>query len=280
MTKRVTGPPPGSAIVAPHPPATASGSAPAPVAAAVSRPVLMSRVPTAADGMATAEDAGPGHRLKRLPILGAVLRRSLPRLLEASLIPNVVFYLSLVLLNAGVAMVAVACWSYGAVVRRVIRRQAIPGILLLAVVGLTLRTALSLWSGSEALYFVQPILTTVVIGGLFLVSILFGRPLVGRLAADFCPFAPEVATRPAVLRLFTGLTVLWAGVYLATALTTFVLLVTLPLAAFVATKTLACLAITGLGVFVTVSCCLRTAHREGLVFGHAATAPPIPVPIS
>ena len=44
---------------------------------------------------------------------------------------------------------------------------------------------------------------------------------VGRMAVDFCPIAPEVAARPGVVRLFTGLTALWAGVNLASAATTF-----------------------------------------------------------
>lgn len=226
-------------------------------------------------------DGGSG--LSRLPILGAVLRRSFPRLLEASLIPSLLFYLGLVLINAGAAMIAVICWSYGAVVRRLVNRQAIPAVLLLAIAGLTVRTALALLSGSEVIYFLQPIATTVVVAALFMGSLLVGRPLVARLAGDFCPLSPDVLTRPAVARLFTGLTVLWAGVYVASAVMTLTLLTTMPLAAFVATKTVVSLVITGAAVFVTVSCSLRTARREGLVFGRplvaVATVPASPLAV-
>ena len=127
-----------------------------------------------------------------------MLRRSLPRLLEASLIPSALFYLGLVLLNFAAAMIAVICWSFGAVVRRLLSRQAIPAVLLLAIAGLTVRTILAMLSGSAAVYFLQPIATTIVVAGMFLGSLVIGRPLVGHLAGDFCPLHPEVLKRPAV----------------------------------------------------------------------------------
>jgi hypothetical protein len=43
------------------------------------------------------------------------------------------------------------------------------------------------------------------------------EPVISRLAHDFCPLAPDIARRPGVVRLFTGLTVLWAGAHLLTA---------------------------------------------------------------
>jgi hypothetical protein len=143
---------------------------------------------------------------------------------------------------------------------------------MLAVLALTLRTVVAVASGSAFIYFLQPILGTTVVAGIFLYSIFSGRPLVGRMAIDFCPIAPDVAARPGVVRLFTGLTALWAAVNLASALTTLALLVTLPLAPFVITKTITSLSITIFGIVLTVVWCLRTAHREGLVPARAVTA--------
>ena len=99
--------------------------------------------------------------------------------------------------------------------------------------------------------------------------ILLGRPVVARLAHDFCPIAPEVATRPAVVRLFAGLTVLWAGVHLLTAAATFGMLVSLPVPLFVILKTASGLGITGAAIVITVSWALRTARRERLQFAAA-----------
>jgi hypothetical protein len=224
--------------------------------------VLMARP----DGAAP-DPSVPESRMSALPILGAVARRSFPNLLEASVIPSVLFYVSMVMVSVGVAMLAAACWSLVAVLRRMIRGKAIPAVLLLGVVGLTAKTTLALLSGSTALYFMQPIATTLVIAGVFLGSLLVGRPLVARLASDFCPLAPGVLARPAVARLLTRLTLLWAGVYVASAAMTTTLLATVPLTTFVATKTLVSLIITGTGVLVTIVCSLRTARLEGLVFG-------------
>ena len=161
-------------------------------------------------------------------------------------------------------LIAALCWSYGALARRLVFGRGIPPILLLTLVGLTVRSIAALGTRSAFVYFLQPILGTVAVAGIFLLS-LFGRPLVGRLAADFCPLTPDVAGRPGVLRLFRGLTILWAGVNLVTAATTFALLITLPITVFVAAKTLSGLVITASGVILTVSWSLRTARREGLL---------------
>jgi len=162
-------------------------------------------------------------------------------------------------------MLGALAWSYGAVARRLLSHRRVTGILVLAVVGLTVRTIVGLLSGTF-IYFLQPILTTLVLSGVFLVSMLIGRPVVARLADDFCPLAPEIASRPSVVRLFSMLTLLWAGVHLLTAATTFGLLVSLPTATFVVLKTAVSLGITVGAVALTISESIRIARSENLVF--------------
>ena len=181
------------------------------------------------------------------------------------MIPAILFYFCLIWVSVSVAILVALGWSYAAVIRRLVRHRPVPPILVLAVAGISVRTLVALASGSTFIYFFQPILSTVVMGGVFLVSLAVGRPLVGRLASEFCPLTPEVAVRPVVTRLFRGLTVLWAGVNLASATTTLVLLLLLPVATFVAAKTISGLFITCAGIASTVSWSLRTARREGLV---------------
>jgi hypothetical protein len=48
---------------------------------------------------------------------------------------------------------------------------------------------------------------------------------------------------------------------------TLLLLISLPLPVFLAAKTVACLIITVMGVVITVSWSVRTAHNEGLLHG-------------
>jgi hypothetical protein len=173
-------------------------------------------------------------------------------------------------LDAPVAMAAVLVWAYVAILRRVVRGSRIPAILVLATVGLTVRTLVGLVSGSTFAYFVQPIATTVALAAVFVGSVVIGRPVIARLAHDFCPLAPEVARRPAVLRLFGGLTLLWALVHIVTAALTFGLLTTMPVATFVALKTVACLAVTVSAIAVTILWALRVVRRERLVFAPGA----------
>jgi hypothetical protein len=203
---------------------------------------------------------------KKLPLLNAVARRGLPNLIEATVIPAIMFFVVVQTINAPIAMAAVLVWAYVAILRRVVRAIPIPAILVLATLGLTVRTLVGLVSGSTFAYFIQPIATTVALAVVFLGSVVIGRPVIARLAHDFCPVAPEVAARPAVLRLFGGLTVLWAGVHIVTAAITFGMLVSMPVATFVAVKTLACLGVTIGAIVITILWALRVVRSERLVF--------------
>lgn len=205
-------------------------------------------------------------KFSKRSVLLVIGRRSLPHLLEATFVPALLFYVFLKMFGAGAAMLVVLVWTFGALLRRVLSGHRIPGVLLLATIGLTVKTVVGLLTGSTFLYFVQPIATTVVLALVFLGSVLIGRPLVARLAADFCPIDADLQRRPGVMQLFSGLTILWAAIHLANAAATFGLLVSLPVATFVALKTGACLAITFGGIMLTISWAIRTARSENLVF--------------
>jgi uncharacterized protein DUF3159 len=203
--------------------------------------------------------------LSKVRIITAVARRSGPHLIEATIVPAILFYLCLMFVGLGAAYVSAVGWSYAALARRVIRHAAVPPILVLGIVGITARTIVAVLSGSSFVYFLQPILATVAMAFVFAISVVVGRPLIGRLADEFWPISPEMAVHPAVRRLFRDLTWLWAGVNLLSATLTMTLLVSLPLGAFVAVRQLAGLGVTAAAVFVTVSLALATVRREGLV---------------
>jgi uncharacterized membrane protein len=213
---------------------------------------------------------GERRCLAMRPVLGGLARRSLPHILEATLVPTIIFYVLLVSLGSAAAMIGVLCWTFVAIARRVARRQAIPAILMLATIGLTVRTLIALVSGSTFAYFIQPIGTTIVLAAVFGGSVVIGRPVIARFASDFCHLAPGIADRPRVVRLFRGLTLLWAGVHIVTSVATFAMLVSLPTATYVLLKTVACLGITVAAIVLTVSCAIRTARTENLVFATVA----------
>ena len=95
-------------------------------------------------------------------------------------------------------LVAALAWSYTAVIRRVVTRTPVPGLLLLGVVGITARTLVALVSGSVFVYFLQPTLTTVLVGAVFLVSVPAGpaRWPIGSPATSARCRRPSSARRP------------------------------------------------------------------------------------
>ncbi|HZQ75997.1 MAG TPA: VC0807 family protein [Acidimicrobiia bacterium] len=206
----------------------------------------------------------PGEPSKSA-ILVMVTRRSGPHLLEATVIPAVLFYACFVVVGLGAAYAAAVGWSYAVFVRRIVRHEAIPPILVLGVIGVTLRTIIAVLSDSSFVYFFQPVLASAAIGVALLISVAIGRPLIAFVAGEFWPLTSEEAARPRVHQLFRRLTVLWAGVSLASALLTTGLLVSLPVGAFLALKQVCGLGLTAAAVCLTVSMSLRTARREGLL---------------
>ena len=197
-------------------------------------------------------------------VVKAVVRRMVPYLIEATLIPMALFYVFLITFELKWAIVAALVWTYAAVGRRILTGRPIPGLLVLATLGISVRTVIYLLSGNDFVYFFQPIMRTVATAAAFALSVRMGRPLVARFAADFCPLTPDVQERPAVVQLFRRLTYLWAAVNGVAAAATLTLLLTVPVPVFVGTAAVSTWIITCSGVVLTVSDSVSTAHREGL----------------
>ncbi|WP_165821172.1 VC0807 family protein [Nocardioides gansuensis] len=186
-------------------------------------------------------------------------------LLIAVVIPAVVFYAFFVLAGVWTAIVAALVWSYGAIAWRAVTRRRASGLLILAAILLTGRTALSAVADSTWLYFLQPVISDGVVAALFLLSLASTRPLVARLAGDFYPMDQELASRPRVRRLFWHLTALWAVLGLAKATLTLWLLQSQSLETFVLVKSIAMLAINVVAAFATIGLAARVARKEGLL---------------
>ncbi len=74
-----------------------------------------------------------------VPRLAALARHATPHLLETTLIPLGLFYGGLQLFGLWGALLAALVWSYTSLLRRLLTRRRVPGMLLLAIVGLTAR---------------------------------------------------------------------------------------------------------------------------------------------
>jgi hypothetical protein len=202
------------------------------------------------------------------PRVGAVIWHLAVSLLTASVIPAALFAACLAAMNVWAALVVALAWCYGAIGWRLATRRRMSGLLVVTVVGLTAKTAVTFASGSTYLYFIQPAVSNVVIGCVALLSLATARPFVSRLAADFYPMTDELAMRPRLQRLFWHLTLMWAMVCLAKAVITMWLYESQSLTTFVVMKSAVFLALTVVAAAVTIVAAVRVARREGLLTHH------------
>jgi hypothetical protein len=187
-----------------------------------------------------------------LPGLRAVARHSIPRLVECTLVPLGLFYACLWTVGVWSGILAALLWCYTGLIRRLVMRRRVPGLMYLATLGATARTVLAMARHSVFVYFLQPSLITAAVGAAFLVSVPVGRPLVGRLAHDFVPMPASFTGRPNIRPIIVRITVVWAVVNLIQAGGAIVLLMTQPVGTFVAAKTALCWTMTGLGALITL----------------------------
>ncbi len=216
--------------------------------------------------------AGTPHR----PSLLAVVKRVSLSLLIAVIVPAVLFYGVFVLAGVWTAIAAALVWSYGAIAWRALTRRRASGLLILAALLLTGRTALSVMADSTWLYFLQPIISDGVVAALFLLSLASTRPMVARLAGDFYPMDHELAARPRVRRLFRHLTLLWAVLGLAKATMTLWLLQSQSLETFVLVKSITVTGVNVLAAVATIGLASLVARKEGLM----GSGRLVPVPVT
>jgi hypothetical protein len=191
-------------------------------------------------------------------------RHAVLPLMEGVIGPFLVFYLVLLLAGFRGACIAALVWSYGAVARRLVTHERIPGILLVGTLLFTLRTAVALGTSSSFLYFVQPTASTYLVALVFLVSAAAGHPLIQRFAVDFCPLDPELMRRPFVKRFFVQISLLWAFVLFTNASFVLWLLLTSSLKAFVVERTLVGAVLTVGGIVASTAWFCRVMQLNGV----------------
>ncbi|MFP5488807.1 MAG: VC0807 family protein [Acidimicrobiia bacterium] len=171
-----------------------------------------------------------------IPNLRAVLRHALPNVVEGKLIPLALFIGCLELVGTTWALLVALAWSLGAIAVRMATGTRVPGLVVLSATTLAARTVAALATGSMVVYFLQPTVTTFVVGFAFLVSVPLGKPLARKLAFDLLPFDDETKEHPLVERFFVRLSLFWACTSFLNASITIWLLVTQSTTTFVVVK--------------------------------------------
>jgi len=199
-----------------------------------------------------------------LPPVRSLLRQGGMRVAEATLVPLGLFYLVLQFVGLRWALVAALAWTYLVIVVRLLRRERVSALLLIAAAMLTVRSAISFATGSAFFYFLQPTLGNFLVGVLFLISVPLGRPLAGRLASELCPLPAHVLDRRAVRTFFARITVLWALVNIANGSTALWALLSSSLGGVLLARTLGSLTIVAAAIGLSYVWFRRSLRSEGL----------------
>lgn len=187
-----------------------------------------------------------------LPPLRALARHAVPRVLEGAVIPTVLFLMLLHLGGQAWAIVGTLLWSSMAIGTRLALGRRVPTLLLLGLGALALRSGLALAAGSSFVYFLQPTLATATAGVVILASALAGKPVVLRIARDFCPVPEDAMAHGHLRRFFLGISVVWGVTQLVNAGVTLWLLLSQSLGTFVVARTTLGSSLSAAAIGVTV----------------------------
>jgi hypothetical protein len=171
-----------------------------------------------------------------LPNLRDVFRHALPNVVEGKIIPLLLFVGFLELLGTMWALLVALGWSLATIAYRKATRRRVPGLIVLSAVALLARTIAAVATGSMLVYFLQPTVSTVLVGFAFMVSVPLGNPLAQKLAYDVFPFDDDTKEHPLVRQFFVRLSALWAITSMVNASITVWLLLTQSVTTFVLVK--------------------------------------------
>lgn len=210
-----------------------------------------------------------------IPRIRDILRHAAPSVVEGKLVPVVLFVAALELVGMLCALLVALAWSLGAVALRCATGRRVPGLVILSAVALVARTVAAIASGSMIVYFLQPTLTTVLVGLAFLVSIPLGTPLAQRLADDVVPFDEGTRSHPLMRQFFFRLSAIWAVTSLINAAITVWLLITQSATTFVVAKSFLGPATTVVTLTLGITWFRITAARTGATVVRAPVAPAV-----
>lgn len=193
-----------------------------------------------------------------------IVRQVLTRTFIVSLLPMAVFYTTLSLYGVRAAALVTSSLYYIGLLSRVLRRKPVLAAALLAAGLLGLRTVIVFITGSAFIYFLQPVAGTVAVATAFAATALAGRPVLERLAHEFCPIAPELSDHLRSAQFFSWLSLVWALTYGLNAIGTVWLLITSSLDGFIVIKSFVGPLLTLTATLITFLLFRATARRRNL----------------
>lgn len=260
-----------------HQQAARSRTGPAPVRRrgkpchGVARPVTMVRLCTPVPGVLVSHTSDIS-RIVHLPARSRLARDVAQHLGEAVVVPLALFYGLVVGLGLAAALIAALAWVAAAVGVRAVRGTRPPTVLWAATGMAAVQVAVTFAASSATAYFLQPTLATFVFAAALLASRRLDRPLIQRLANDFCPLPPDVAASAPLRRFFQRLSLLWASVLAAQAGLTLGFLLTVPVTWSVPVSGALSLPVFAVGLVASYLWFRRSLREGGFVLRWGNTA--------
>ncbi|MEV4624496.1 hypothetical protein AB0J74_38035 [Asanoa sp. NPDC049573] len=161
--------------------------------------------------MTVCEDAPPAVTPYVIEVgaLKPALIRAARLFAETALVPTGLLYILLHTAGLVPALAAVLGWCVLTVSIRWISGRHLPGTLLVCAGALCARAAVALVLSSALVYLVQPVIASLFMAALFLLSAMFGRPITMRLARDFVSLPVHLLHHKGMRRVFTQTAALW-----------------------------------------------------------------------
>lgn len=202
----------------------------------------------------------------------ALARHAGKTVLVASLVPSVLFYVTLQTFGLSAAIGAALAWYYTVLVARHVRKRPVVGAAMLGAGLMSMRAIVAFWTGSAYLYFLQPVAGTVATATTIAVTAMAGRPLIERLVHDFVPVPEPLSERLHRARFFHRTSVVWTATYVVNAVGTVWLLTNASLGSFVLIKAFMSPLLTCSAAAITFVLFRRLLRREGVSLRWAPAA--------
>jgi hypothetical protein len=180
-----------------------------------------------------------------------IVKQVATTLIMVSLLPMAVFYTTMSLFGLRTAAIATVGLYYAGLLFKMARGKPILAAALFTAGLLSVRTIVMLLTGSALIYFLQPVAGTIAVATVIALSAIAGRPILDRLAHDFCPFPTELSRKLREARFFTRLSAIWSTTYVINAVGTVWLLTNASLGGFILIKSALSPAVTATAVLAS-----------------------------
>jgi uncharacterized membrane protein len=194
-----------------------------------------------------------------------IARHALRTMFVVSLLPMAIFYTTMALFGIRAAVLTTVAWFYAGLLLKALQGKPLLGARVLGAALLSIRAVVMFVSGSAFLYFLQPVAGTVAVAAVFATTAAAGRPVLDRLAHEFCPFPEELSERLRGTRFFSQLSIVWSMTYLMNAAGTVWLLTNASLSGFVLIKSVASPVFTISAVAASYLMFRMTIQRQGIL---------------